>query len=110
MENQGKFYNLMKALCGDKDHPSALEVLNLLQQSPMANVLPPRRQDADLNIGGGWSVLQYLVKQFIDFTGDLERDNLSTRGQQDFLTLIHLIAKMLSQSYLVYPELNSEAI
>jgi hypothetical protein len=31
IENQGKFYNLMKALCGDKNHPCALEVLNLLQ-------------------------------------------------------------------------------
>lgn len=33
IENQGKFYNLMKALCGDKNHPCALEVLNLLQMS-----------------------------------------------------------------------------
>ena len=68
------------------------------------------REEADQNIGGGWSVIQYLIKQFIDFTSDLEKDNLSTRNQQDFLILIHLIAKMLSQSYLVYYEMNSEAI
>lgn len=40
----------------------------------------------------------------------LENDHLSTRGQQDYLTLVHLLGKMLSQSYLVYPEINSEAI
>ncbi len=68
------------------------------------------REEADQNIGGGWSVIQYLIKQFIDFTSDLEKDNLSTRNQQDFLILIHLIAKMLSQSYLVYYEVNSETI
>ena len=33
MQNQGKFFNLLKALCGDKRHPCALEVLNLLQSS-----------------------------------------------------------------------------
>jgi hypothetical protein len=33
MQNQGKFFNLMKALCGDKNHPCALEVLDLLQSS-----------------------------------------------------------------------------
>lgn len=76
----------------------------------MSNVPAPRGIDADQNVGGGWSVLQYLIKQFIDFSAYLEKDNLSTRGQQDFLTLIHFIAKMLSQSYLVYPEINSEAI
>lgn len=55
-------------------------------------------------------MLQYLVKLFIDFTGHLENDRLSTKGQQDFLMLLHLLGKMLSQSYLVYPEMTSESI
>ncbi len=76
----------------------------------MSTVKLPRGIDVAQNVSGAWSVLQYLIKQFIDFTGYLEKYILSTKEQQDFLTLIHLFGKMLSQSYLVYPELNSEAI
>jgi hypothetical protein len=40
--------------------------------------------------------MQYLVKLFMDFTTNLENDRLSTKGQQDFLLLVHLLGKILS--------------
>ena len=55
-------------------------------------------------------MMHFLVKLFMDFISHLESDRLSSKGQQDFLLLTHLLGKMLSQSYLVYPEINSESI
>lgn len=57
-----------------------------------------------------WTVLQYIIVIWMQWTNQLEENSLSTKQQKEFLGITILLSKMITQHYLIYSELHNEAL
>ena len=97
------FTNLLIALCGTKAHKYANKVVFWLQQNLLSKVAQ-RKRNNDFNL------LQEYTHQFINAVEALESGNTRTNQFIDLTLIVRLFSKMVRQNYLLFIEINYEAL